>query len=118
MIYTDHDCLKTALQNSDKGRIVGWQLRLSEYEFRIINIKEKENALADRMSRQPMEAKEFGRPGKEESALEIMSADQPINDKRWEYWLEDEWYAGVVYLKLHGKLRAEDAGEDSLAVWR
>ena len=24
LIYTDHECLKTALQNSDKGRIVGW----------------------------------------------------------------------------------------------
>ena len=140
LIYTDHECLKTALQNSDKGRIVGWQLRLSEYDFRIVHIKGKDNALADGMSRLPKEAMEFGRPGKEESALEIMSADQPgtsadqpgtgadqpgagadqlsANDKRWEYWLEDEWYAGVVYLKLHGKLREEDAGDDSLAVWR
>jgi len=65
-----------------------------------------------------MEAMEFGRPGKEESALEIMSANQPSNDKRWEYWLEDDWYTRVVYLKLHGKLRAEDTGEDSLAVWQ
>ena len=46
-----------------------------------------------------MEAMEFGRPGKEESTLEIMNVDQPINDKWWEYWLEDEWYAGMVYLK-------------------
>jgi len=49
VIYTDHECLKMALQNSDKGRIVGWQLRLSEYDFRIIHIKGKENALADGM---------------------------------------------------------------------
>jgi len=49
LIYTDHECLKTALQNSDKGRIVGWQLRLSEYDFRIIHIKGMENALADGM---------------------------------------------------------------------
>jgi len=70
------------------------------------------------MSRLPMEAMEFGRPGKEESTLEIMNVDQPINDKWWEYWLEDEWYTRMVYLKLYGKLRAEDAGEDSLAVWR
>jgi len=160
LIYTDHECLKTALQNSDKGHIVGWQLRLSEYDFRIIHIKGKDNALADGMSRLPKEVMEFGRPGKEESALEIMSADhagasanqpgtsadqagvsadhagananqpgesadqagasakQPNNDRRWGYWLEDEWYAGVVYLKLHGKLREEDAGGDSLAVWR
>jgi len=59
------------------------------------------------MSKLLMEAMEFGRPGKEESALEIMSANQPSNDKRWEYWLEDDWYTRVVYLKLHGKLRAE-----------
>ena len=77
LIYTDHECLKTALKNSDKGRIVGWQLRLSEYDFRIIHIKGKDNALADGMSRLPREAMEFGRPGKEESALEVMSADQP-----------------------------------------
>jgi len=80
---------------------------LSEYDFRIIHIKGKENALADGMSKLLMEAMEFGRPGKEESALEIMSANQPSNDKRWEYWLEDDWYTRVVYLKLHGKLRAE-----------
>jgi len=64
-----------ALQNSDKGRIVGWQLRLSESDFWIIHIKGKENALADGMSRLPVEAIDFGRLGKEESALEIMDAE-------------------------------------------
>jgi len=118
LIYTNYECLKTALQNSDKGHIVGWLLRLSEYDFRIIHIKGKENALADGMSKLLIEAMEFGRQGKEESALEIMSANQPSNDKRWGYWLEDEWYAGVVYLKRHCKLHAEDTGKDSLAVWR
>jgi len=153
LIYTDHECLKTALQNSDKGRIIGWQLRLSEYDFRIIHIKGKENALADGMSRLPVEVMDFGRPGKEESALELMNAmgfttppttrvavkgltrnsvafvrpgtgevavalDEEGVDKRWEYWLADEWYAGVVFLKLFGKLREKDGGEDSLTVWR
>jgi len=201
LIYTDHKCLKTALQNSDKGRIVGWQLRLSEYDFRIIHIKGKENALADGMSRLLIDALDFGKPGKEESALEIMDAKSviptvlttnsvaftapsttnlvafaallttnlvafaapsktnsvafarpPTNsvaftaspipsvetdvsamiseeveiakkskggmEEKWEYWLADEWYAGVVYLKLYGKLREKDAGEDSLMVWR
>jgi len=83
---------------------------------------------------------DFGRPGKEESALEIMDAediafrsnpeaqlvpndvaiasDEEGADKRWEYWLADEWYAGVVFLKLFGKLREKDGGEDSLMVWR
>jgi len=153
LIYSDHECLKTALQNSDKGRIVGWQLRLSEYDFRIIHIKGKENALADGMSRLPVEVMDFGRPGKEESALELMNAmafttlpttrvavkgpttnsvafarpgtgevavalDEEGVDKRWEYWLADEWYAGVVFLKLFGKLREKDGGENSLTVWR
>jgi len=185
LIYTDYECLRTALQNSDKGQIVGWQLRLSEYDFRIIHTKGKENTLADRMSRLPVEAMDFGRLGKEESVLEIMDAEniafrsnakdmafrsnsenvafrsnaknvafrsnaediafgsnaedivfrsnteaQPVPhdvaiasdeegaDKRWEYWLADEWYAGVVLLKLFGKLREKDGGEDSLTVWR
>jgi len=124
LIYTDHECLKMALQNSDKGRIVGWQLRLSEYDFRIIHIKGKENALADGMSRIPVEVMDFGRPGKEDSALEIMSAGATEAElggeaeKRWGYWLMDEWYAGVVYLKLYGKLREKDVGEESLTVWR
>jgi hypothetical protein len=120
MIYTDHECLKTALQNSDKGRIVGWQLQLSEYDFWIIHIKGKENALADGMSRLPPEAIGFGKPGKEDSVLEMMAAENEEKkeewEKRWEYWLSDEWYAGVVHLKLHGKLRAKDSGEDSLTV--
>ena len=75
LIYTDYECLRTALQNSDKGQIVGWQLRLSEYDFRVIHTKGKENALADGMSRLPVEAMDFRRLGKEESVLEIMDAE-------------------------------------------
>jgi len=75
LLYTDHPCLKTALENSDKGRIVGWQLRLSEYDFQIIHIRGKENALADGMSRLPVEAMDFGRPGMEKSTLEIMDTE-------------------------------------------
>jgi len=175
LIYTDHECLKTAFQNTNKGRIMGWQQRLSEYDFRIIHIKGKDNALADGMSRLPVEVMDFGRLGKEESALELMNAvaftrplssnfvavkgqttnsvvfmrpstsnfvavkgpttnsvafarpgtsevavasDEEGADKWWEYWLADEWYAGVVFLKLFGKLREKDGGEDSLTVWR
>jgi len=56
--------LKTALQNLDKGRIVGWQLGMSDYDFRIIHINGKENTRVDGMSRLLMEAMEFGRPGR------------------------------------------------------
>ena len=174
---------------------MGWQLRLSEYDFRIIHIKGKENALADGMSRLPVEVMDFGRPGKEDSALELMNAmafttppltrvavkgpttnsvaftrpstsnfvavngtttnivaftrpstsnfvavkgpttnsvafarpgmsgvavasDEEGADKRWEYWLADKWYAGLVFLKLFGRLRKKDGGKDSLMVWR
>jgi len=146
-----------------------------EYDFRIIHIKGKDNALADGMSRLPVEVMDFGRLGKEENALELMNAvaftrplssnfvavkgqttnsvvfmrpstsnfvavkgpttnsmafarpgtsevavasDEEGADKRWEYWLADEWYAGVVFLKLFGKLQEKDGGEDSLTVWR
>ena len=106
-------------------------MTLSEYDFRIIHIKGKENALADRMSRLLLEAMDFRRPEKQESALEIMntitiqpglrsvavSSDEEAR-KRWEYWLADEWYALVVFLKLFGKLQGKDGGEDSLTLWR
>jgi len=39
-------------------------------------------------------------------------------EEKWEYWLAEEWYAGVVYLKLFRKLWEKDGGEDSLTVWR
>jgi len=67
IVYTDHECLKTALKNTDKGRIVGWQLCLSEYDLHIVHVKGKENVLADGLSRIPTDSIPYGRPGKEDS---------------------------------------------------
>jgi len=47
-----------------------------------------------------------------------IAPDEEGADKRWKYWLADEWYAGVVFLKLFGKLREKDEWEDSLTVWK
>ena len=54
-------------------------------------------------------------PGMSEVAV---VSDEEGADKRCEYWLADEWYAGVVFLKLFGRLPKKDGGKDSLTVWR
>jgi hypothetical protein len=77
IVYTDHECLKTALKNHDKGWIVGWQLRLSEYDLQIMHVKEKENVLDDGLSRLPVNSIPFGKPGKEESWADTMA----VSDK-------------------------------------
>jgi hypothetical protein len=119
IVYTDHECLKTALKNTDKGRIVGWQLRLSEYDLQIVHVKGKENVLADGLSRLPVNSIPFGQPGKEESWVDTMAvSDEDARTERWRTWLMDDWYAGVVHFLVFGKLRVEDAGDGSLPVWR
>jgi len=60
IVYTDHECLRTARKNTDKGRIVGWQLRLSEYDRHIVHVKGKENVLADGLSRLPTDSIPYG----------------------------------------------------------
>ena len=119
IVYTDHECLKTALKNTDKGRIVGWQLRLSEYDLHIVHVKGKENVLADGLSRLPADSIPYGRPGKEDSWSEAMGVSETDDrSERWKTWLEDDWYGGVAHFLVYGKLRTKDAGDGSLPVWR
>jgi hypothetical protein len=78
-VYTDHESLLSALQNTDKGRIFRWQLRLSEYNFQIIHIKGRENVIADGLSRLPLDAIQVGASGREESCLDILLVDAGID---------------------------------------
>ena len=123
IVYTDHECLRTALKNTDKGQIVGWQLPLSEYDLQIVHVKGKENVLADGLSRLPGDSIPYGQPGKEDSWSEAMAVSEGDPDadnrsERWKTWLSDDWYGGVAHFLVHGKLRTKDAGDGSLPEWR
>ena len=51
-VYTDYKALLGLLRKDDAhGRIVRWQVRLSEYDVEYIHVPGKENVLADGMSR-------------------------------------------------------------------
>jgi hypothetical protein len=126
IVYTDHEALLSALKKSDNltGRIVGWQLKLSEFDLKIVYVKGKENTLADGMSRLPARWIPQGGPWKEDSCLDVMALSEAgeelargRREKRrvWKEWIEDEWYGGVVWFRLFNEVRD---GEKSLSRWK
>jgi hypothetical protein len=124
IVYTDHEALLSALKNSGKGRIVGWQLKLSEFDLKIVHVKGRDNTLADGMSRLPAKWIPQGGPWKEDSCLEAMSISDAGKDylrrkkskeDRWREWIEDDWYGGVVWFRLFNEVQGE---EKDLKIWK
>ena len=79
IIYTDHECLRTALKNTDNGWSVGLQLCLNEYDLYIMHVKGKENVLANGLSRLPVDSSPYRQLRKEDSLSEAMSGSEMDN---------------------------------------
>jgi len=104
-VYTDHKGLLGLLRKDDAhGRIVRWQVCLSEYDVEYRHVPGTENVLADGMSRMrcsPEESKKREVIGKVNEVL-VVEKDQMTEE--WKKWLNDEWYGEIVHYKLFGDM--------------
>ena len=105
--YTDHQALISLLRKDDAhGRIVKWQIQLSEYDVKYIHIPGRENVLADGMSLMKVCESMLAEVRKAlDKDLEVY-LQEGESTSGWEEWLEDEWYREIVHLKLFGDLSA------------
>lgn len=105
IVYTDHEALVSILNKGDtaKGRIVGWQIRFSEYDFNVRRVKEDENRLADGMLRLPPD---FMSPAREQGTEPDLENVMLLERDNWEPWLQDEWYGEIVHYKVFGTLKS------------
>ena len=86
-VYTDHSALVSLLKKDDaQGRIVRWQVRLSEYDVEYIHIPGRKNALADGLSRMRVMETMFAEDGKAfGEGLEIYTLEGD-STSGWEEW--------------------------------
>jgi len=117
--------LVTLLQKDDAhGRIARWQVRLAEFDVEYVHIPGIQNAIADGLSR-VRDSKSTttidvcGIENTErKSETQIDMGDGTKSDTRlegWQEWLDEDWYAPIVYYKLTGSLHGMLGADSTLS---
>lgn len=129
-VYTDHHALVKLLQIEDGyGRIARWQVRLSEYEVEYIHIPGTQNMIADGLSRlgdcttgTKVEIYSVDNTGRESGGSKGIEREHDIRLEGWQEWLNENWYAPVIYYRLTGSLDGIPGGNSAMGksrnVWR